>query len=378
MNEENLKLNIQSAYIHIPFCQHICTYCDFPKMLYQEKWISKYLEALKQEILTRYHSESMKTIYIGGGTPSVLDVSQLEQLLKIVNIIKRQDVYEYTIECNVESLTEEKMQLFKQYGINRVSIGVETFHVHHLKKLNRMHTKEQVRKCITLLKQYGIDNINLDFIYALPNETLEEVEEDIQEFLKLKVPHISTYSLIIEPNTTFAWKQQEPITEELDEAMYQMICHTLKEKGYLHYEISNFSLPGYSSKHNLTYWNNNPYYGFGLGASGYIENIRYTNTRSFTHYCEGKYTLEEEVVHSQIAMENEMILGLRKIEGVQESKFKERYGKTIDSVFPIQELIQKGKLIQEEGYIKIPESYLYISNDILVQFIGNQYECNYE
>lgn len=365
---------MHAVYIHIPFCNHICAYCDFPKMLYHKKWIKPYLKALKKEIDTSYKNEKMATIYIGGGTPSALNEEELQSLLEIINTFKKQENYEYTIECNTESLTEEKIKLMKLYGVNRVSIGVETMHHHHLKTIHRNHTKEQVKIGISLLKQYGIDNINIDFIYALPNETLKEVLEDIEFFLSLKVPHISTYSLMIEPNTMLHFKKQEPINEELDATMYQNICKELQRSGYQHYEVSNFSLPGYASKHNLTYWNNDQYYGFGLGASGYIDQIRYTNTRNLNNYCEGKYHLEEEVITQEIAMENEMMLGLRKLEGVEESRFFKRYGKTITDTFSIQELIQKGKLKQVNGYIKIPEEYIYISNDILLSFIGNTYE----
>ena len=364
----------KAVYIHIPFCNHICAYCDFPKMLYHQKWTKPYLESLKKEILTYYQKEKIATIYIGGGTPSALNLEEFQILLETVNIFKKKKEYEYTIECNIESLTEEKIKLMKLYGVNRVSIGVETMHPNHLKTINRNHTKKQVEIGISLLKQYGIKNINIDLMYALPNETLQDVKEDIQYFLSQKVPHISTYSLMIEPHTMLYYKKQKPINEELDATMYQTICKELQKAGYQHYEISNFSLPGYASKHNLTYWNNEHYYGFGLGASGYIDQIRYTNTQNLNHYCNEKYRFVEETMTTQITMENEMMLGLRKLEGVEESRFSKRYGKTITDTFSIQKLIQKGKLKQENGYIKIPEEYLYVSNDILLSFIGNTHD----
>lgn len=366
-----------SAYIHIPFCHTICHYCDFTKFLYQEKWISQYLQALENEIKTYYEKNPLKTIYVGGGTPTALKEEEFLSLLKILDQLEKQETYEYTIECNVESLTETKIKMMQKYGVNRISIGVETFHPHHLQAMNRHHTKEQVKQMITLLKQYGFSNINIDFIYALPNETLEEVKEDIEEFLKLDVPHIATYSLMIEPNTTFYIQNVEPVTEELDAEMYHCICQALKEHGYDHYEISNFARPGYSSKHNLTYWNNETYYGFGLGASGFHKQIRYTNTHSFTAYCKNQDRLVQEPMDARTNMENEMILGLRKLEGVNLQTFYQKYHKKIEDVFPIQELQKKGQLHIQKGRVKIDENQLYISNSILVHLIGDENESNH-
>ncbi len=372
----SIAKNITAAYIHIPFCNSICHYCDFAKFLYQENWVTPYLQALEKEIHTAYQNEYLQTIYVGGGTPTALNDAQFLKLLKLIDTFQKQKNYEYTIECNVESLNETKIKYMQQYGVNRISIGVETFHEHHLKAMNRHHTKEQIKETIALLKRIGLDNINLDFMYALPNETLQEVKEDIKEFLKLDVPHISTYSLMIESNTLFHICHIVPICQELDFKMYQTICKTLEENGYKHYEISNFAKKNYASKHNLTYWNNEFYYGFGLGASGYIHSIRYTNTRSLKDYCDGNFCLEKVEMTERINMENEMILGLRKIEGVSAYKFKQKYGKEIASVFPIEELNKKGKLHIQNGWIKIPKQALYQSNDILMCFIGEENESN--
>lgn len=367
---------IESVYIHIPFCQTICHYCDFTKLLYQKKWIVVYLKALEQEI-KKYHIQNpLKTIYIGGGTPSALEENEFLYLLQLVHNLPKQKVYEYTIECNIESLSEEKIKYMKQYDVNRISIGIESFHSHHLQNINRNHTFEQVKDKINLLKQYGFTNINLDLIYALPDETLEEVKEDIKLFLELDINHISTYSLMIEPNTIFSIQNQKPILEELDLQMYQTICQILEKNGYIHYEISNFSKPGYASKHNLTYWDNNQYYGFGLGASGYIKNIRYTNTKSLNQYCKGEFISEQEEISLQMDMENELILGFRKKEGVSITKFYQKYKKNIETIFPIEKLKQKGQLCNYNGFIQIPEEKWYISNEILVQLLSDNYDSN--
>lgn len=356
---------MKSVYIHIPFCSNICSYCDFPKIYYHKKWINDYLEALNREIDLRYKGELIETIYIGGGTPSSLEIEELEKLFSIIKKIKS-NYLEFTIECNLDNLTKEKIDLFKRNNINRISIGIESFDKKNLKFLNRNLNNLEL---IPYMKKIGIDNINVDLIYALPTESKKTLINDIDKLLELDVPHISTYSLIIEPHTMIYNKKIENIDDFLDLEMYNIICSKLK--AYNHYEISNFSKKGYESKHNLTYWNNEHYYGFGMGASGYIGDIRYTNTKSINEYIKGNYILEEEKLDIKETMENEMILGLRKLEGVNISNFKKKYNKEIKEVFKIDKLIEEGKLLIENDYIKINPKYLYVSNEILINFIGD-------
>ena len=301
---------IKSVYIHIPFCTNICSYCDFPKVYYNNCFIDKYLDALNNEIHEYYKNDKLKTLYIGGGTPSSLNIEELKKLFKIISIFKLEDDYEFTIECNLDDLTQEKLELFKKNKINRLSIGIQTFNEKHLKYLNREKPNIEL---IEYAKKIGFDNINIDLIYAIPNETLDDLKEDLDRFLKLNINHISTYSLIIEDNTQLKINNVVNIDDELDLNMYNLIRKTLKENGYNHYEISNFSKKGYESKHNLTYWNNEQYYGFGMGASSYIDNKRITNTKSITKYINNKYIIEEENIDINSKMEYEMILGLRKI-----------------------------------------------------------------
>lgn len=360
-------MNIESVYVHIPFCNNICSYCDFPKMYYYKKWINNYLDSLKYEIETKYKKEIIKTIYIGGGTPTSLDNSELKKLLDILSVIKKDKTLEYTIECNLDSLTEEKIDLFKTYGINRLSIGIETFNQNHLKILNR---KLGNLNLIKYAKKKGIENINVDLIYALPNQEIDELKEDLNNILKLDVKHISTYSLMIEPHTVLYNNKTEYIDQEKDYQMYNLICDTLLKKGYIHYEVSNFAKEGYESKHNLNYWNNKKYYGFGLGASGYIDNIRYTNTGSINEYLNKKYDYIKEELTKKEIMENEMILGLRKIKGVNTLEFYKKYGEKVEEFFDIHKLLEEGKLIKEDNYIYINDKYIYVSNEILINFIG--------
>ena len=362
---------MKSAYIHIPFCKTICSYCDFCKMFYNEKLVDNYLLELEKEINKNYKGETLKTIYIGGGTPSSLNIKQLNKLLNIIKIFKLEKDYEFTVECNIENITKEKLELLYKNKVNRLSIGIQTFNEKYLKFLNRNHTKEEIIKKITLAKKIGFKNINIDLMYAFPNETLEELEEDINEFLKLDIEHISTYSLIIEPHTKLYIDKIENIDEDLDRKMYDLICKKLNK--YNHYEISNFGKEGYESMHNLTYWNNENYYGFGLGASGYINNTRYDNTKSINEYLKGNYIKNKEIVTKNIEIENEFILGLRKIKGINIEKFNKKY----DNIFKydvVNRLLKQNKLVTDNKNIFINNEYIYISNNILIEFIGEKYE----
>lgn len=364
--------NVSSVYIHIPFCEDICSYCDFCKFYYNSDLVDKYLIELEKEIINNYQGEIIETIYIGGGTPSSLSLEQIKRLLDITKIFKVKDL-EFTFECNIENIDEDKIKLLTKYGVNRISIGVQTFNYDYLSFLNRKHTKDEVFQKISMIKNY-IDNINIDLIYAIPNETLLDVEKDIELFLTLDVKHISTYSLIIEDNTILSRIKTQDIDDELDYNMYKLICDKLKENGYHHYEISNFSKPGYESKHNLVYWNNNEYYGFGMGASGYIDKIRYTNTKSINHYLEGNYIYIEDKLSFNETIENALILGLRKIDGIDIRLFYNKYKIDLMEIDIINSLINENKLVYDNKFIKINEDYIYTSNDILIEFMGVNYE----
>ena len=365
---------MKSVYIHIPFCKTICSYCDFCKMYYFSDMVDNYLEQLQKEIENSYKGEIINTIYIGGGTPSCLSVEQLRKLFSIIKIFKLDKNVEFTIECNVETLNLDKIKLFKNNGVNRVSIGVQSILDKNIKFLERYHTKEEVIKKVSLLKQHGINNINLDLIYALPNQTLEDLKEDLDFYLELDINHISTYSLMIEKNTKLGIKNIEQIEEELDRNMYDYICKYLKQKGFKHYEISNFCKPCLESKHNLVYWNNLEYYGFGVGASGYIDNIRYDNTRNISKYLKGHNPKEELILDKSMKIENEFILGFRKIEGISKKEFKNKYDIDICDIIEIKNLLKLGMLEEDIDRVWIPEEYLYVSNSILVNFVGGSYE----
>ena len=352
---------IKSCYIHIPFCKKICSYCDFCKIYYNELFINKYLDSLEKEVNTYYNKEVLDTLYIGGGTPSSLSLGELKRLFDILKVFNLNDKYEFTIECNIEDINEEKLKLFKDNGINRLSIGVESFNENNLKFMDRPAIDFNK---LDLAKKY-FDNINIDIIYALPNETIDILNDDLDKVLKYNPKHISIYSLIIEPHTKI--KDIKPISDELDYEMYNLICNRLRD--YNHYEISNFAKSGYESKHNLTYWNNEEYYGFGMGASGYINNARYTNTKSINNYIKCKYNREEEILDINSIKEYELILGFRKIEGINLQDYQNKYNEDLLENHVIRRFIKENKLKIEKGNIYIPGDYLYLQNEILLELI---------
>lgn len=358
-----------SVYIHIPFCKSICSYCDFCKMFYYQKWSTKYLIKLKEEILDLYNGEEVRSIYIGGGTPSVLKTKELEFLMDTIKVFNRSVTCEFTFECNLEDITKELLEILKQNKVTRLSIGIQSFNEENLKILGRNHSFDDAKEKMALIREFGFKNVNLDLIYAIPNETMKILKDDIKKFLKLEPDHISTYSLMIEPNTLLWINGIRPIKEDKDEEMYHYICKTLEKKGFTHYEVSNFAKEGKESIHNLTYWNNEEYYGFGLSASGYIDQIRYTNTKNLTKYLEGEYKGAEEILSKQDIMDNEMMLGLRKLKGIQKEEFEKKYQVKMEDVYPIKPLLKNGDLEEKRGYIFIPKNKIYVMNEILLKMI---------
>ena len=361
---------MKSVYIHIPFCSSICSYCDFSKFYYNEVWVNQYLEALNNEIDLNYKGEVLNTLYIGGGTPSCLNIEQLTKLFNIIKKFNLSTKVEFTFECNVENINKEKLEFLYKKGVNRLSIGVQTFNNDLLKILNRHHTKKEVIEKINLAKSIGFNNINVDLIYAIPKEDMNILKNDLDLFLSLNINHISTYSLIIEPNTKLYIDKFKNIDEDLDYEMYKYICTKLKKNGYNHYEISNFAKDGYESSHNLTYWNNEKYYGFGLGASGYVNGVRYDNTKNLNKYLNKNYIYESHELELKETIENEFILGLRKVKGINKKNFQDKYNINIKDINHVKKLITDGKLLEDEDNIYINPKYLYTSNDILIEFLN--------
>lgn len=361
---------MESVYIHIPFCNSICSYCDFCKVLYNRKWTIPYLDALKKEIEDNYSEEELLSIYIGGGTPSSLSAHELNYLFSFVNGLKKKKEYEFTFECNVADINDNLLELLQKNGVNRLSIGIESFEPNILNEMDRpYYSLLQVKVLIELCHKYGFNNINVDLMYGFKNQKFNDVKEDLKKIIDLKVQHISTYSLLINPNTYLGCQNYVRMDDDKDAKIYEYIRKKLVAKGYEHYEVSNFSIHGFNSKHNLKYWNNEEYYGFGLGACGYVEGLRYENTKSLTSYLNGVTKLESNILSKKEIMENEIMLGLRKIKGINLQKFYDKYKVNLQEVFDIKELLKRKDIVYKKGYLFIPKEKIYIMNEILIKIL---------
>ncbi|MDR7072807.1 radical SAM family heme chaperone HemW [Fictibacillus barbaricus] len=376
---------LKAVYLHIPFCAQICHYCDFNKIFIHQQPVEKYLNSMKEEMVNsteRFPNYQMETIFVGGGTPTSLNKTQLQTFLKDVNdVFVNDSLKEFTVEANPEQTTEEKIAVLKDNNVNRLSIGVQTFEAELLKKLGRSHTREDVYRTIREAKKAGIHNMSIDLMFGLPGQTMEMFKRSVDEALFLDVPHISSYSLQIEKKTVFynlAQKGKLELPEhELEAAMYDYLIESLAKKGYRQYEISNFAIPGYESKHNLQYWNNNEYFGIGAGAHSYVEGVRRKNAGPLKHYMNliketGFPYTEEHTVSLAEKIEEEMFMGLRKQEGVSDQQFKARYGKSMFEIYkePIDRMIQKGWLKTEGDQLFLTKDGIPLGNEVFQEFIG--------
>ena len=323
--------NPKSLYIHIPFCEHICKYCDFTKLFYFSKFEKPYLEALKKEISSKVKN-TFFTLYFGGGTPTSLSDEGFEDILSFASKYLEGD-YEFTVEANVENLTESKLDIMKRCGVNRLSIGVQSTCNKLLKEIGRHHTFEDAQKIIKLAKSKGFFNINIDLIYGFQNESLNDLKKDLEEFIKLDIDHISIYSLIVEKGSMF-YAQKYPTQEENESRKhYEFIVNFLREHGYDRYEISNFARNRKYSRHNLTYWHNEEYYGCGLGASGYENGVRYENTKSLPEYMKGNFISSTERITEKELEEYYLITNLRLEKGFSKADYQEKFGVSFEEKY---------------------------------------------
>ena len=353
--------NIHSLYIHIPFCNKICDYCDFTKLQYFRNFAVSYLKALKDE-LASYKIKNLKTIYVGGGTPTALEDDLFLELLQIIDPYK-EGVQEYTFEANPESLSINKIKMLKEHGVNRISLGVQTTNDKILQAVNRDHSFKQVKEAIKSLKDNDLDNINVDLILGLPHSSKKILKEDLENVLSLDIKHISCYGLTINPHTAlFNRGFQEPESDVLRD-FYDEVEQTLKENGFIHYEVSNWAKPGYMSEHNLTYWRNEEYYGVGLGASGYIKDIRYKNTVNLSQYLKRAYISEKERVSTKDKITYQIMLNLRTIEGLDVCYTK---GKEL----VVDDLVQQGLLIHEQNRLIPTYEGMMILDQIILSLLG--------
>ena len=338
-------------------------------MFYVKKWVSKYLEALLKEVKDKYEGEEIKTLYIGGGTPSALDVKELEKLKEIIDVFNIADKCEFTFEANIQDLNDIYLTHLKNLGVNRLSIGIESFDDAKLKLMGREASFDMANKIIKIARSKGFNNINIDFMYALPNEDISTTREDIKKIIKLKPDHISAYSLILEPNTRMNIHYKETVDEDTEYEMYDMIQKTLKKSGYDHYEVSNYAKPGKYAKHNLVYWLNGDYYGFGLGACGYLHEVRYENTKNLSLYLNGEYTSTKELVSLIDEKKNRIMLGLRLLKGIDLNAWFLKYNENLEENESIKKLIKDKLLVVKDNHLCVNPKKLYIMNEILLKII---------
>lgn len=363
---------MRGLYVHIPFCDAICHYCDFVKHVSKgHAHNMKYLEALKNEIQSYYEKyPHVDTIYIGGGTPSALNHEELTFLLDTLSMYHP---IEYTIEVNPESYDHEKGIIMKAYGINRVSLGVQTFNQKHLERLNRKHTNQMVFETITSLKSLGISNLNVDLIYALEHQTVEELHHDIDTLISLDIPHVSAYSLIIEEKTFFSHQLKRnkfvKTDEDTEATMYDVVMDRFKDAGYDHYEISNFAKEGKTSLHNTLYWTLQEYIGVGLGAHGFIENKRTYNHKAMSKYIVDP--LKEVIEQDEETLRNDHLLfKLRMTQGIDLNMVKSKYKDDIFNLYPsLLRFIDDGLLIIEDNHLKLTRRGLQLGNLVFMVFI---------
>lgn len=398
----------KSLYIHIPFCNQICSYCDFPKVFSSGQDTDAYLTALIAE-LSAYEKivqfSELKTIYIGGGTPTVLTTKQLDRLFTYLHsVIDFCHLTEVSIEANPESLNDScKVACLKGHGVTRVSLGVQTFQENHLRILERSHCKKDIHDVVHLLDKQGFE-INLDMIYAIPTQTLEDWESDLDTLLQLPITHVSAYSLILEEHTKFyidyMKDQLELVDNEVEAMMFELVIEKLTGAGFEHYEISNFTR-GKRSEHNLTYWKNDYYIGVGLGAHGHIKHtaeidfyldeassniaqeimsknnsIRYENTRSITAYKKALQGAKLPVLNShsvdlKACIEESMFLGLRLMEGVNVDELSARYYQDVLALYEdrIDKLRKMEYVSLDAGVLRLTKKGLMMANDVFEEFL---------
>lgn len=367
---------MKGLYIHIPFCLRKCKYCDFNSFTFSVEDKKSYLSALFQN-MEMYKGEEVDTVFVGGGTPTALDGEELGQLFdKIYTTFNISENCEITVEMNPKTVDNEKLEVLKKKGVTRLSIGIQSFSDEELIRIGRIHTANDAKETVSLVKAMGFDNFSIDLMSALPGQTFEGFKESLNEAIALSPSHISCYSLILEEGTPL---YEEDIRGELnipdedcERAMYDYAVKTLDMAGYKRYEISNFAKKGYESKHNIKYWQCDEYIGVGLSAHSYINGVRFSCTNDFDDYISGDFSRHnEELLSEKNKMSEFMFMGLRMDIGVSKSKFLMRFGKSLDDVFgDVIEKFKKMKMLEEKGdFLHLSKEAVGISNSIMCEFI---------
>ncbi|CAM4302063.1 radical SAM family heme chaperone HemW [Listeria booriae] len=373
-----------AVYIHIPFCEHICYYCDFNKVFLEGQPVDEYVDLLikEMEMVTKRHTMSpVETVFVGGGTPTTLNEAQLAKLCSSISrLFPMTENAEFSFEANPGDLSISKLQVMKDYGVNRLSMGVQSFNNELLKKIGRIHTVDDVYQSVNNAKQVGFENVSIDLIFSLPGQTEADFEDTLTKALDLDLPHYSAYSLIIEPKTIFYNLMQKGKLilpgEDAEANMYEKLMSTMEKHGRKQYEISNFAKPGYESRHNIVYWSNEHYFGFGAGAHGYIGETRYANYGPLKKYMQPLQngdlpTFQQKELSLKEKMEEEMFLGLRKVAGVNKAHFQAKFGQSLDATFAnaIDKTIEKGWLESTPESVRLTRRGRFLGNNVFQEFL---------
>lgn len=376
----------EAVYIHIPFCTNKCHYCDFNSYVLKGQPVMEYLQALEREMeqtVKTMPADRIETIFVGGGTPTVLSPEQMEVFLGMVRTYfpKRSERLEFTMEANPGTTDPEKLAAMREGGVNRISFGVQSFDNRLLETIGRIHDTDDVYRSLDNARGAGFGNLSIDLMFGLPGQTLGTLDRSLDAALELGLEHYSIYGLKVEENTLFHTLYQKnrlPLPEEEEEAvMYERIISRLCDAGYIQYEISNFARPGFESKHNITYWRNQSYYGLGAGAHGYVRGIRHVNIKGIQPYIDaslrGLPMMETSEVSEREAMEDFMMVGLRMLRGVRREDFAEQFQCSLEEAFggTINRLIGK-ELLESfgEGY-RLSKRGLMLGNEVFAEFIGS-------
>lgn len=382
MNSKKLickEINEVALYIHIPFCKQKCLYCDFPSFSGKEKFMLEYSQALAKDI-DSISGRSVKTIFIGGGTPTYLSLEAWNNIKNSIDKLDKSLNLEFTVEGNPGTFTEEKLKFLKKMGVNRLSIGLQAWQNSMLKKLGRVHTIEEFIESYNLARNIGFNNINVDLMFGLPDQSCDDWKETLEQVAELEPEHISCYSLIIEENTPFSKMYDEEKLklpeEELERDMYKLAIKFLKSKGYHQYEISNFSKKNKECRHNLVYWNLEEYVGCGAAAHSYVDGVRYRKTENIEEYISDvnlgdNFKLDVHENSAKEDMEEFIFMGLRKIDGISIAEFSRRFGKDIHSIYGdiIRKYVSNGMLIENKDSLFLSDRGIEVSNVIMSDFL---------
>lgn len=360
------------VYIHLPFCKKKCNYCDFLSFPCDADIHEKYVSALTAQI-KKAPKVDVDSIFIGGGTPSLISEKLIFKIMHtIFETFNVSGNCETTIELNPATVDEKKLMAYREAKINRISIGVQSFIDSELKLLGRLHSAADAKACISLIKKCGFENFNADLMFAIPTQTKESLSESLNTLLSFSPAHISAYSLIIEENTNFFDMYKRGKIKEADEDLYlemhDLINETLAKHGYNRYEISNHAKTGFECRHNLKYWSGSDYFGFGLGAVGFIGNKRYENTSDFEKYLSGKDASVQVLDKDDLICEY-IITGLRKTSGFSLIEFEKRFKMSFLDMYDISKFEELGLVEINDNAIRLTEKGLCVSNEIMCHFV---------